>query len=51
MKISDALVDLGMFPIWDIPEHPKSAQNVLMAAGLVLERLLEEHASDASSWV
>jgi hypothetical protein len=22
MEISDALVDLGMFPVWDIPECP-----------------------------
>jgi hypothetical protein len=25
MDISDALVDLGVFPNWDIPTHPKSA--------------------------
>jgi uncharacterized protein with PhoU and TrkA domain len=25
MEISDALVDLAMFPIRDIPVHPKSA--------------------------
>jgi hypothetical protein len=39
MKISDALVDLGMFPIRDIPEHLKLARDVLTAAGLILERL------------
>jgi hypothetical protein len=51
MGFSDALVDLGMFPIWDILEHPKSAQDVLMVASLVLERLREEHASGTISWV
>jgi hypothetical protein len=44
MEISNALIDLGMFPIQDIPVHPKSTQDVLTAASLVLERLQEEHA-------
>jgi hypothetical protein len=44
MEISDAPVDLVVFPIRDIPVHPKSAQDVLMAASLVLERQREEHA-------
>jgi hypothetical protein len=48
MEISDASVDLGIFPIWDIPVHPKSAQDVLTTASLVLERQHEEH---ASPWV
>jgi hypothetical protein len=39
MKIYDVLVDLGMFPIQDIPTHPKSAPDVLTVASLVLERL------------
>jgi hypothetical protein len=51
MKISDALVDLGVFSIWDILERQRSAQDVLMVAGLVLEHLQEEHAFDAGSWV
>jgi hypothetical protein len=51
MEISDVLVSLGVFPIWDIPEQPRSTQDVLMAASLVLEHLREEHASDASPWV
>jgi hypothetical protein len=51
MKISDALVDLGVFPIWDIPTHPKLAQDVLMAASLILEHLREEHAFGAEPWV
>jgi hypothetical protein len=48
MEISDALVDLGMFPIRDLPVQLRSAQDVLMAASLVLEHLREEYASDAS---
>jgi hypothetical protein len=48
MGISDALVDLGVFPIQDIPRRLKSTQEVLAAIGLVLECLREEHASDAS---
>jgi hypothetical protein len=49
MEIFDALVDLGMFPNWDIPESPKSAQDVLVVASLVLECLWEEHVSDVGS--
>jgi hypothetical protein len=44
-EISDALVDLDMFPIRNIPSQPRSSQDLLMAAGLVSERLQEEHAS------
>jgi hypothetical protein len=51
MGISEALVNLGAFPIWDILERPKSAQDVLMVVGLVLEHLREEHASGAGTWV
>jgi hypothetical protein len=51
MEISDALVDLGMFPIRDIPVQPRSTQDVLTTASLVLERLREEHASCAGPWV
>jgi hypothetical protein len=49
MEISDALVYLGMFPIWDVPVHPKSAQDVLTTVSLILEHLQEEYASDAGS--
>jgi hypothetical protein len=42
MEISDVLVGLGVFPIRDIPEQPRSTQDVLMAASLVLEHLREE---------
>jgi hypothetical protein len=37
--ISNALVNLGMLPIEDIPQLPKLAQEVLPVAGHVLERL------------
>jgi hypothetical protein len=47
-EISDAL---GVFPIWDIPQRLKSAQDVLMAAGLILEHLREENAFGAGPWV
>jgi hypothetical protein len=50
MEISDALVDLGVFPIRDIAAHLESAQDVLTAASLILERLLEKHASGAGPW-
>jgi hypothetical protein len=40
-----------VLPIRDIPEHPKSARDVLMATGLSLEHLWEEHASSVGSWV
>jgi hypothetical protein len=51
MEISDALVNLGAFPIRDIPAHPESTQDVLMVDSLVWERLQEEHASGADPWV
>jgi hypothetical protein len=41
MGISNALVDLGMLPVQDIPQLPKSAREVLMAARLILELLRE----------
>jgi hypothetical protein len=44
--ISNALVDLKMLPIWNISQLPEAAQEVLAVAGLILERLREEHASD-----
>jgi hypothetical protein len=47
MEISDAPVDLGVFPIRDIPERLKSSWDVLTVAGLILEHLREEHDSGA----
>jgi hypothetical protein len=51
MEISNALVDLDVFPNRDIPAQPRSTQDVLTAVSLVLERLQEEHASSAGPWV
>jgi hypothetical protein len=39
IEISDALIDLWVFPVWDIPLLLKSAQEVLALAGLILECL------------
>jgi hypothetical protein len=49
MVISDALVDLGVFPIRDIPAQSKSAKDVLTMVILVLEWLQEECVSVAGS--
>jgi hypothetical protein len=50
VEISINLVDLGMLPIQDILWLPKSAQEVLTAAALLLEYLQEAQASRASPW-
>jgi hypothetical protein len=39
MEISDALVGLGLSPIWGIPAHPTSAQDVLTMANLIMEHM------------
>jgi hypothetical protein len=48
--ISNALVDLGMLPVQDIPQLSKLVREVLPVAGLILESLQEALASSASSW-
>jgi hypothetical protein len=50
MRISSILVNLGMLPIHDIPQLPKSAQEVLPAVDLVLEHLQEPLAFGAGPW-
>jgi hypothetical protein len=45
--IFNALDDLGMLPIWEMPQLPKMAREVLVVTGLILERLREEHAFGA----
>jgi hypothetical protein len=50
-EIFNALVDLGVFPIWDILAHPNLVQDDLMMASLILEHLREEHASATGPWV
>jgi hypothetical protein len=47
---SITLADLGMLPIQDIPHIPKSAQEVLMVASLLLEHLWEAQAFGAGPW-
>jgi hypothetical protein len=49
MEISDALVDLGVFPIQNITAQLKCAKDVLTAVSLVLEQLPEGCASVAGS--
>jgi hypothetical protein len=50
LRISNAIVDLRMLPIRDIPQLPKLAQEVFAVASLILECLREEHASSAGPW-
>jgi hypothetical protein len=41
MEISNALADLGMLLVQDIPQLPRSAQEVFTMVGLLLEHLRE----------
>jgi hypothetical protein len=50
VHISGVLVDLGMMPIWDIPQLLKRAREVLSAVDLALKHLQEALASGASLW-
>jgi hypothetical protein len=50
MEISNALVDLGMLPIQNIPYLRKSVWEVLTVASLPLERLREAQASSTIPW-
>jgi hypothetical protein len=50
MRISNVLVDLGMLPIQNIPQLPKSAWEVLLVADLVLKCLQEVLRFGASPW-
>jgi hypothetical protein len=50
-EISNALVDLDMFYILDIPTQLRLAKDVLTAVSLILEHLQEKHASGASPLV
>jgi hypothetical protein len=45
IEISNALIDLGVFPIQDISAHSKVAQDVLTVANLNFEHLRVEHAT------
>jgi hypothetical protein len=48
--ITNALVDLGMLPIQDIPQLLKMSQEILAVTSLILKHLREEHASDVDPW-
>jgi hypothetical protein len=48
--IFNALVDLGMLPVQDIPQLLKSVCEVLTVAGLILEDLSEAQTSGAGLW-
>jgi hypothetical protein len=48
--ISKVLVDLGISPILEIPRDPRVAGDVLEVAGVILECLLEAHASGHGPW-
>jgi hypothetical protein len=48
--ISKALVDLGMPTILGIPQDPGRANDILEAAGAILEHLQDAYASGASPW-
>jgi tellurite resistance-related uncharacterized protein len=48
--ISNALVNLGTLPIWDIPQLPKMINEVLATTDLILECLREEHTTCTGSW-
>jgi hypothetical protein len=51
MGISNGQVDIGVFPIWDIPLHLMLAQEVIAVIDLILEHLREEHASGTGPWI
>jgi hypothetical protein len=49
VRIFGVLIDLGMLPIQDIPQLPKSAREVLSVVDLILKRLQEALSSGAGS--
>jgi hypothetical protein len=50
VRISNVLVDLGLMPVQDIPQLPKSAREVLPVVDLVLKCLQEALASGVGPW-
>jgi hypothetical protein len=50
MRISNVLVNLGQLPVQDIPQLPKSAQEVMPMVDLLLKHLQEALTSSASLW-
>jgi hypothetical protein len=49
-SISEVLVDLGLAPIWWIPQLSSKAWAMLEVVGTVLERLREVPASTIEAW-
>jgi hypothetical protein len=47
---SKVLVDLGIPPIPGIPQDPHTADDILEAAGTILEHLWEAYASSHDPW-
>jgi hypothetical protein len=47
---ADVLVNLGLLPIEDIPQLPKTAWGVLSAITLILKHLQEALTSGADLW-
>jgi hypothetical protein len=50
MRIFGVLVDLGILPVQNIPQLPKSAREVLPAVDLILQCLQEALASSTGPW-
>jgi hypothetical protein len=50
MEISNALVDLGLLAIQDIPQLTKLVREVLLVTGLSLECLQEVLVSSTDPW-
>jgi hypothetical protein len=50
MRVVDVLIDLGLLPIKDIPQLPKTAQEVLPAVALTLKCLQGALDSSAGPW-
>jgi hypothetical protein len=50
MWISGVLVDLGMLPVYHIPQLPKSAREFLPMVNLVFQRLQKAQASGGGPW-
>jgi hypothetical protein len=50
VQVAGVLIDLGLLPIGDIPQHPKIVQEALLAVNIILKRLQEALASSGSPW-
>jgi hypothetical protein len=50
VEAPNTLMDLRMLPIWEVPQNPKSTQEALKPASIILERLREAYASSAGPW-